>query len=117
MSEIWAQIGGTNGMYHVSNTGRVFSSYTGADICMHEGKGGYMGVILYIKRKPVKALVHRLVAAEFADKPAGCNYVNHKDGDRQNNIWHNLEWVTQSENIRHMYAMRGEGNVSGRCTI
>jgi len=47
--------------------------------------------------------VHRLVADHFIDKPEGKDYVNHIDGDKNNNTAENLEWVTQSENQIHAY--------------
>lgn len=47
--------------------------------------------------------VHRLVAEHFLDKPDGKDYVNHIDGDKDNNVAGNLEWVTQSENQIHAY--------------
>lgn len=45
--------------------------------------------------------IHKLVALAFIEKPIGRNYVNHKDGNPQNNHVENLEWVTNSENIKH----------------
>jgi len=47
--------------------------------------------------------LHRLVAEHFLPKPEGCDYVNHINGDRHDNRAANLEWVTQSENMKHAY--------------
>lgn len=51
-------------------------------------------------------LVHRLVAEAFVEKPKDWNEswtVNHKDLNKENNHWSNLEWVTLSENHQHYY--------------
>lgn len=47
--------------------------------------------------------VHRIIATLFCERPPGCDYVNHIDGNKQNNRSDNLEWVTRSENTKHSY--------------
>ena len=63
--------------------------------------GGYFYVWINGKREAV----HRIVAECFCEKPAGDLEleVNHKDGNKLNNHFSNLEWVTHLENVRHAY--------------
>ena len=48
-------------------------------------------------------LIHRLVASEFVDNPFNYTEVNHKDGNKANNHYSNLEWCTRSQNVKHAY--------------
>lgn len=45
--------------------------------------------------------VHRIIASCFVPNPFGYKYVNHKDSNKQNNAVENLEWCTNSDNIKH----------------
>jgi hypothetical protein len=69
---------------------------------------GYLGVQLANKGVRKSYLVHRLVAECFIPnpKPLINNIVNHKDGNKQNNSIENLEWVTNSENVKHGVELR-----------
>ena len=106
--ETW-QIGRYPGIHEdipnlmVSNHGRVWSSCRSRSVtwCGYRNEGGYCVV-----RKGKKALyVHRLVAATFFGQPHSPDLqVNHKDRNRGNNHVDNLEYVTQSQNMKHAYA-------------
>lgn len=61
---------------------------------------GYLRVTLSLNGQIKRVFIHRLVAEHFCDKPEGCSAVNHKDGDRKNNHKDNLEWCTNSYNVK-----------------
>jgi len=56
----------------------------------------------------VRHLVHRLVGKAFLPNPKQKPCINHKDGDRKNNHYQNLEWCTYSENNKHAYHTLGK---------
>ena len=68
------------------------------------------------KRGKIKSLfVHRLVAGAYVDNLKNKPFINHIDGDKQNNKVDNLEWVTSHENTVHSYQIglqckKGEKN-------
>lgn len=63
----------------------------------------YKSYILSHDDKKLNRFEHRLVAECFIPNPENKPQVNHKDGNKLNNHYSNLEWVTQNENIQHMY--------------
>lgn len=105
--EIWAYIKGYEGLYQISNYGRIKSfairKYsTGAMILKPKlAKNGYLMVSLNKNRKGRYFLIHRIVAQTFIPNPENKSTVNHKDGNKFNNCVENLEWQTQSENNHH----------------
>jgi hypothetical protein len=108
MTEIWKPIDGTNGVYEVSNTGKVRSlNYLGhrvvRELALCFDPKGYLRVALYFGEKRKTQKVHRLVAQAFIPNPDGKPEVNHKDGDKTNNHAGNLEWSTPRENVIHAY--------------
>lgn len=74
---------------------------------------GYDVVSLRLGGKSLQYLKHRLVAAKYCNKPDGCEFVNHKDGDKLNCDADNLEWVTQSQNLLHAHGSTAYGASSG----
>jgi len=114
--EVWRDIPSFEGFYQVSNFGRVKSLdrtleskngrkrlYVGK---IHKPKimtWGYAYVSFYRNGKYKNYSIHRLVAESFLENPLNKQQVNHKDGIKTNNDVNNLEFVTQSENIKHSY--------------
>ena len=103
MDEIWKDIPEYEGLYQVSNLGRVkslpkYNQYI-EKIMKFTTRSGYHNLILRKNGERKSKQVHRLVAEAFIPKTEGKDIVNHKDFNRKNNNVNNLEWVTQKENI------------------
>lgn len=111
MEEIWKDIPGFEGLYQASNLGRV------KNVKPYKSKGYYYNKIktplqgghvyhlisLYREGKPKTMQYHRAIALAFLPNPENKAEVNHKDGNKTNNVLSNLEWVTNSENGKHAY--------------
>ena len=98
---------GYEGIYEIDSSGNVFSILSDAHrrkrkLKQYQNDLGYMKVNLYgLDGKCKKKYVHRLVAEAFLPNPEGKPNVNHIDCNVKNNHFKNLEWCTQSENIRY----------------
>ena len=103
MVEIWATIK-ENPRYAVSNLGNVKNVLTGKMLKPRPTHTGYLRVQVTTERGRTDLYVHRLVADAFCEHPDGCNVVNHKDYNNQNNKAENLEWTTQKDNF--LYSLR-----------
>jgi hypothetical protein len=91
--EIWRDIQDYEGLYQVSNLGRVKSLYKQGTILKPQiNNRGYYFVMLYRNGKYHHALVHRLVATTFIPNKENLPQVNHRDEDKSNNVVSNLEW-------------------------
>ena len=101
--ELWRDIENYEGLYKVSNFGRVKSFHFGREKLLKAGVSntGYVNVSLTKNKTKKNFNVHVLVAKAFIPNPDGKREVNHIDGDKLNNCVDNLEWVTGSENTRH----------------
>jgi hypothetical protein len=123
MEEIWKDIKGWEGLYQVSNLGRVkrlkdsfyvvdkkqkreyYKTINEKIIKQHIGDVGYMELQLTNPHKKVKNMIrtHILIANAFINPIKNKYCVNHKDGNKLNNLIDNLEWCTQEENIKHAW--------------
>lgn len=119
MSNIeWKAVVGYEGLYEVSNDGRVRSldrqvervkrngdKYTntvkGHELTPYTVGQGYLRVDLYKYGKRTHKKVHRLVAEAFLKKIPGKESIDHKNTDKTDNRVENLHWVTQKENMNN----------------
>ncbi len=105
MEELWVYIDGYDQMYEISSLGRVKSHKRNEPkmLTPTQDRYGYLGIRLCKNSVEKRFKIHRLVAQYFVENPNGYNEVNHKDGDKTNNSFENLEWVTRSQNLRHAF--------------
>jgi uncharacterized protein YaiE (UPF0345 family) len=112
--EIWKDIEGFETLYEVSNYGNIKNKTTNKIRKLGVHSMGYWHVDLWIKGKQFNKHVHRLVANAFIPNPDNKPFVNHKDGNKQNNFVDNLEWCTPLENMKHA---RKNGYFDGKIPI
>lgn len=133
--ENWMPVIGYEGIYEVSNTGKV-KSLERFKYCGHHGslphkvkekilhtrvdRLGYERVKLSKDSKSNLKYMHRLIATAFIPNPNHYKEINHKDGCKTNNSIENLEWCTRSQNMKHAVEKRlwkprtGEDNGSSK---
>lgn len=98
-SEDWKDVIGYEGLYQVSNFGRVRGK--SSKILAPQPRNGYLRIQLK-KGGHIKTMaIHRMVAVAFLTNENGHNEVNHKDEDKTNNRVENLEWCDRSYNCNH----------------
>lgn len=98
MQEIWKDIPNYEGLYQISNLGRVKSIKNNIIKKPSILKKGYLNMCLRKNGKAKYILIHRLVALAYIPNPNNFPCVNHKDCNPQNNRVDNLEWITYKEN-------------------
>ena len=113
--EVWKPVKNYEGLYEVSNFGRVRSldryvrlggKQKSNQLVLKKGKilserdngHGYKAVHLTVNQITKDKYVHRLVAQAFLDNPNNLPEVNHKDENKANNCLDNLEWCTSQYN-------------------
>lgn len=120
MREEWRPVIGYEGLYEVSNKGRVRS----LDRMRYDGKRsyavrervlkqklnayGYPVVSLNKSGKSKTATVHRLIANAFLENPEGKRCIDHINGVRDDNRLENLRWATHKENADNMFRLNNQ---------
>ena len=126
VQEIWKDAFGYEGLYQVSDHGRMRSidrkvinklghprQFKGKIIFQSPDNKGYMKVGLWRDNKTTTKKVHRFVAIAFIDNPEKLPQVNHKDGNKGNANASNLEWCTNQFNQIHSFSILGRKQKSG----
>jgi len=113
MKEIWKDIKGYEGLYQVSNLGRVKSlshlkrTWRGGEymtkekILTPQWNGNYYHHCLCKEKTQKMFLLHRLVGIAFIPNPKNKPVINHKFGNTKLNTVNDLEWATVKENLDH----------------
>lgn len=124
MEEIWKDIVGYEGLYQVSNLGRVkrlvsVKCKTERFIAITKDKKfGYCRVMLCKNNKTKRFLIHRLLAEHFIPNPENKPCIDHINGDRSDNRIENLRWCTYKENNNFPIARKNylKAQIEGRLT-
>lgn len=126
MEEVWRDVVGYEGLYQVSNLGRVkglpVATRFGQRIKKHPerilvptiGKRGYYVVGLSKEGKTVLKTLHRLIAIAFIPNPKNLPYIDHIDTNRLNNSIDNLRWCTPKENSNNPLSILHQSEASKR---
>lgn len=111
INEVWKDIKGYEGLYQVSNLGRIkrlkksFIDSLGRkyhyDERIYKLQKDNNGYLLVTLPKSRLFRVHRLVASAFLENPNNLKEINHIDGNKSNSNVLNLEWVTHKQNMKH----------------
>ena len=103
---------GFEGLYEVDSNGRIFSIIQTnlrrkRELSQYTNECGYLKVNLYdLNGKCKKEICSQISCRSLFENPNAKPNVNHIDCNRQNNNVENLEWCTQSENIKHCVKMK-----------
>ena len=124
-TEIWKEVKAYEGLYEVSNFGRVrsldrevpiwgtFKKIKGKILKAHQMESKRMQVQLSKDRIRIHYYVHRLVGIAFIPNPDNLPQINHKNLDPTDNHVSNLEWITGQANVHHFRETRTKTGIIG----
>lgn len=87
--------------YACSPDGEIINLKSGKMLSKSINRKGYIQHCISVNGKRRIIFPHRIVATLYVDNPNNKPYVNHIDGNKQNNSYKNLEWCTARENTLH----------------
>lgn len=113
--EIWKDVIGYEGIYQVSNLGRI-KRISNNHLCNIKYQGeyylkpldngkGYLRMKLSNNGHSKRVMLHRIIAEAFINNPENKKVINHINGNKKDNRIENLEWCTQSYNCLHSVKM------------
>ena len=88
--------------YLISKEGKIYSPKTHKLLGIRD-RGGYLAFTVCVNNKRKDLFLHRALAVTFIPNPENLPFINHKDGNKHNNVLNNLEWCTGSQNVQHAY--------------
>lgn len=102
-SKVWKDVVGYEGLYKVSECGKVLNTKSNRLMKSYFHGRGYDRISLTSQGLQRNHYVHRLVGDAFLEPPENVNQnqINHIDGNKNNNHFSNLEWTSPSENFNH----------------
>jgi len=103
MEEIWKDIKGYEGIYKISNFGRVKSFKCNKERILKttKNKAGYIKIGIGDTNNRKTFYIHRLIAELFIPNPLNKPEINHINGNKSDYRIENLEWINHRENIQH----------------
>lgn len=105
----WTPVVGYEDLYLVSTNGKVYSIRSHKILAPRKHNAGYLRVTLSRNGERKDAYIHRLMCEAFFGTPNdGRNYVNHLDEDPAHNQITNLEWTTNSNNVKYSWERHRE---------
>lgn len=110
--ESWKAVKHYESLYEVSNLGRVRTAKGHRILKPWRTRNGYIHITLTKDKAHKHMLMHRVVATAFCERGAGCDVVNHINRNPSDNRAVNLEWTTQSRNVKYAYDMGRADNVA-----
>lgn len=127
--EEWRPIEGFEGLYEVSDWGRIKSLerkyFNGKGwlkieehiMKVYNDKDGYELVRLKKNGDGTTLRVHRIVGQTFISNDEGKPFIDHIDGNTSNNCVWNLRWCTQKENLNFPLARKNNSNKQKICVL